>query len=92
MKDSGLSGIRVVDASKGSKALASALKARRGMGMPGMMGQAPVTYVLRPCFASKTPAGFLPALYRHGDKNLRIRAGLGCLNLAKVILKRLEKE
>ena len=55
-----------------------------------MMGMAPTTYVLRPAFAAKGPSAYLPALWRHGEENIHVRAGLGCLNIAKVILKRLE--
>ncbi|GEM_PF-72782 len=91
VRASGLTNVRVVREADGFDAVARALHSTAPTGMPGMMGMAPPVYVLRAGFAAGAPASFLPALYRHGDPNLRIRAGVGCLQLEKVILDRLGK-
>lgn len=80
----------VVRESEGFEALVGAVRGKAPAGMPGMMGRPPRIYVLRPAFASSNPSAFLPAVYRHGDPDLHIRAGVGCLDLAAVIAKRIE--
>jgi len=91
VRDAGLSNVLVVRERDGRRALQQAMTARGSGGMPGMMGLPPVTYVFRPGFAASGPSAYLPTVYRHGDENVHVRAGLGCLNVAKVILKRLSK-
>ncbi|MHC4598357.1 MAG: ChaN family lipoprotein [Planctomycetota bacterium] len=91
VKKSKLKNVTIVDTERDPSALKTALQSRRGSGMASMMARQTKTYIVTAAFASGEPAAFLPALYRHGDENLHIRAGFGCLNLAKVIQKRLEE-
>ncbi|MHC4779181.1 MAG: ChaN family lipoprotein, partial [Planctomycetota bacterium] len=93
VKAAGLKQVVVVDTRKGPSALAKALSGGGGGGgMASMMRARSRTYLITGDFASSRPAAFLPAVYRHGDPDLHVRAGFGCLNIAGLIEKRLERE